>query len=103
MEGVGKGIVVTFLLLSGCAHQSTRDRIVLDNMPSTLIILRGPAAAEELCETTRNLWGCAHLEYLKDKCTIALNDERGPNTDIHELIHCNGGDEEEARRLAGYP
>lgn len=84
------------ILLVGCATPT--KTIVLRNMPSTIVIHRGHDVAEKQCDKPK-LWGCARRFPLEDKCVMSLDWDRGVGVTVHELTHCAGADEENAKSL----
>ncbi len=93
--------LLSFLFLYGCATPT--KTIVLRNMPSTLVINRGIDVSEKQCASVispgEQTWGCSSLYKSKDKCEISLDYFRGVGVTVHELAHCSGYDEKEARDL----
>ena len=100
IDGPFKLLLISCIFF-GCA--GPRKTIVLENMPSTIIIHRGDDVSEEQCwnviHAGQRTWGCAQRFPAEDKCVISLDWDRGKGTDIHELAHCSGSDEKEARSL----
>lgn len=95
-----KLLLIPLAMLFGCAPAS--KTIILHNMPRTLSITRGNGEADKHCEVSKQTSGCAQRDEPEDICIISLSLFATVRTFVHELVHCAGYGEEEARALSEF-